>query len=253
MAKARKRTRYQDSRCPVSGHQSSGFITTFRAWLFKACSGRLSYHESALGQGNSRNTVSPPKLTADAPVVLIFHPVAIGILVFGMKFNLIILYRSRCYLGQIAHLQEPLHGEFGSITTLVRPIAYLVVMVLPFFQQIGFSGLWQICLRTSNDPCPHTFRQPADGAVIGIKDINDGQIVFLAQHIVVDIVGRGYLQATGTELHIHIFILNDGYHAIDQRYNHLLPLEPSVLGVLRIDAHGRVTHDGFRTVVATTA
>ena len=69
----------------------------------------------------------------------------------------------------------------------------------------------------------------------------------LTQHIVVGVVGRCHLQATSTELDVHITVLDDGNHAVHQRYDDLLALQPLVLRVLGVDTHGGIAHDGFRT------
>ena len=65
--------------------------------------------------------------------------------------------------------------------------------------------------------------------------------------MVVDVVCRSYLQTSGTELDIHISILDDRNATAHQRNNHTLALQPGVLRVLRIDTHRSITHDGFRT------
>ena len=69
----------------------------------------------------------------------------------------------------------------------------------------------------------------------------------LTQHIVVGIVCRSYLQTTGTKLDINITVLNYRDDTVYQRYNYLTSLQPLVLGVLRVDTHGGITHDGLRT------
>ena len=72
-------------------------------------------------------------------------------------------------------------------------------------------------------------------------------MVGLSQHVVVYVVGRRNLQAACSELNIHITVLDDGDNASDERHNDFPSLQPLVLRVFRVDAHGRVAHDGFRT------
>ena len=55
------------------------------------------------------------------------------------------------------------------------------------------------------------------------------------------------LKATGTELYVNIIILNYRYHAVYQRNNNLVALEPAVLGIGRVDAHCGITHYGLGT------
>ena len=58
-------------------------------------------------------------------------------------------------------------------------------------------------------------------------------------------MGGGDLQATRTELDIHVFVFDDGDDAAHNRNNHLLALQPLVLRVVGVDAHGHVAHDGL--------
>ncbi len=85
----------------------------------------------------------------------------------------------------------------------------------------------------------------ADSAVV-VEDVDALQVVLFAKHIVVDIVSRSHLQATCTELNVHIVVLNHRNLTTDQRHNHALALEVRILRVVRIDTHRSVTHNGFR-------
>ena len=69
--------------------------------------------------------------------------------------------------------------------------------------------------------------------------------MFLAQHVVVHVVGGGYFQTACAELDVHVFILDDRDDAVDQRHDDPLATEMLVLGVVWVDAHGGVAHDGF--------
>ena len=66
-----------------------------------------------------------------------------------------------------------------------------------------------------------------------------------AEHIVVNVVSRSHLKATGTKLNIDIAVLNNRDYAIYERHNHLLAAQPLVLGVLGVDAHTGIAHDGL--------
>ena len=68
----------------------------------------------------------------------------------------------------------------------------------------------------------------------------------LAQHVVVRVVGGCHLQASRTELNVYVAVLDDGDDASYERHYHLLALEPLVLRVLGVYAHGGIAHDGFR-------
>ena len=66
----------------------------------------------------------------------------------------------------------------------------------------------------------------------------------LAQHGVVLVVGGRHLQAAGAELDVDVAVLDDGHHAANEGHHHLLALEPGILGVLGVDAHGGVANVG---------
>ena len=65
--------------------------------------------------------------------------------------------------------------------------------------------------------------------------------------MVVDVMCRCDFQTTGTELNVNIAVFYHRYLAVYKRYDYMFALEPCVLGVVRINAHGRITHDRFRT------
>ena len=107
------------------------------------------------------------------------------------------------------HLQEPLHGKFrfdGHVGTFGE--TYLVGIGFHFLQQTGSS---QVLLNLlAHIETVHTDIQAGSftkRSVI-IEDVNARQIVLLTQHVVVHIVGRSYLQTTGTELYIYVIVLD---------------------------------------------
>ena len=193
--------------------------------------------------------MSPPQLTADTPVLDVFHPMAIGILELRrIEFNVILHHRFQGDLCEVLHLQEPLHrqlrfdrhiGTFGETD--------FIFISFHLFHQAGcFQVFFDLLTNVETVHADIQTTGFADRTVI-IEYIDRGQIIFFAQHIVVHIVCRSHFQATGTELDIHIIILNHRDHAVYQRNNHFLPFQPSVLRIVRIDAHGRIPHDRFGT------
>ena len=190
----------------------------------------------------------PPQLAADTPVLDIFQPVLVRILIFGrIELQLIIHHRRQSHVGKVLHLQEPLHGKLrfdGHVGTFGE--TYLVGIGFHFLQQTGSS---QVLLNLlAHIETVHTDIQAGSftkRSVI-IEDVDARQIVLLTQHVVVHIVGRSYLQTTGTELYIYVIVLDNRNNTSYQRNNHLLTLQPGILGVIRIDAHGCISHDGFR-------
>ena len=191
--------------------------------------------------------MSPPKLPADAPVLDVIHPVAVGVFVFlRIEANGIVFHRLGSRSGQLFHLQKPLHGELR-LNGFVGPLreSYLVGVGLRFIHQ---SGGLQILFNLgaygktihAGIHCP-MFIQRA----VGIKDIDGGEVIFLSQHIVVHVVCRGYLQAAGTEFDVHILIFDYRYHSVDQGHDYFFPFQMGILRIVRVDAHRRIAHDGF--------
>ena len=63
--------------------------------------------------------------------------------------------------------------------------------------------------------------------------------------MVVYIVCGSYLQASRSKLNVHVIVFNHGYFTTYQRHDNMLAFQPSVLRVVRIDAHGGVAHNRF--------
>ena len=146
------------------------------------------------------------------------------------------------------HLEEPLHGKLrfnGHVGTFGE--TYLIGVGLDLLQQPGigqvlFNLLAHVkTIHTYVDACTFGNRP------IVIKNVNALQVVFFTQHIVIYVMGRSHLQASCAKLHVNVFILNDRNNAIHQRHDDFLAAQPVSLRVVRINAHGRVSHDGLRT------
>ena len=175
--------------------------------------GSLPFEGIYRGRIIHRNTVSPPQLPADTPVLQVFHPVAIGVFVFfRVKFDRVIFHVIQRRFCQFAHLEKPLHRQFGfdgHIGTF--RVAHFIGVCFDFFHQ---PGLFQVFFYLfAHIKAVHS---GIHGAVfvecaIGIENIDGRQVVFFSQHVVVYIVRWCHFQATRTEFHIHIFVLNDGY------------------------------------------
>ena len=193
--------------------------------------------------------MSPPQLAADTPVLDILQPVLIGILIFGwIEFQVIIHYRRQSHIGKVLHLEEPLHGELR-LDCYVGTFGETDLIGIGFhlFQQPGTLQVFLNLLAYIE--AVHAYVQSGCFAqrTVVVEDVDSGQVVFLAQHIVVDIVCRSYLQTARTELHVYIIILDNRNNAVHQRHNHFLTFQPLVLRVGRVDTHRRITHDCFGT------
>ena len=70
--------------------------------------------------------------------------------------------------------------------------------------------------------------------------------MLFAEHIVVHVVGRSHFEATCAEVDVNVVILDDRYFTVDQRHYHFFASEVLILGIIWVDAHSGVTHDGLR-------
>ena len=86
-----------------------------------------------------------------------------------------------------------------------------------------------------------------DRAVV-VEDIDGLQPVFLTEHVVVHVVGRGYLQGARTELDIDILVADDRDGASYERHDDAgIRREILVTRVVGIDAERRIAQNGFGT------
>ena len=173
---------------------------------------RFGHHIAAFGQIPGRNAVSPPKLPRNTPVLDVLHPMAIRIAELGRHEAYHVTHDSiECWNCQFVHFQKPLHGKFRLYRNMRTFRKTDVVGIgLRLFEQTGRIEV--LLYPFTQRETVHTFVQAhlAVHRTVRIEDIDDLQIVFLAYHIVVHIVGRGHLQHTRSELRIHIIVRDDG-------------------------------------------
>ena len=147
------------------------------------------------------------------------------------------------------HGQIPLHAQTGLYCHLgiALGVAHLVGIVLNLLHQACLCQVLGNLLAHLHAFLTHieTCRL-AEGAV-GVEDVYGLQVVCLAQVVVVHVVSRSNLQTASTELYLHIAVLDNGDYTAHQGNNHLMTLQPLVLGVLGVDAHGGIAHDGLGT------
>ena len=193
--------------------------------------------------------MTPPELTADTPVLDVLQPVAIGVLILlRVELDVVVHYWREGDVSKVLHLEEPLCRELWldwHIGTLRE--AHLIIIVLNLLHQSGVLKVDGNLLAHVH--AVHTYIETcclADGTIV-VEDIDGLQTMLQTEGVVVDIVSWSHLQATGTELDIYVCILDDRNLAVYERYDHVLALQPGILLILRVDTHGRVAHDGFRT------
>ena len=173
---------------------------------------------------------------------------AIDILILlGHELNLVLQHRAGCGLSQLLHRQEPLHRQLrldGHTRTLRE--TYVVGICLGLLQQISRSQILFDLL--TNHKAIHTYVHThlVVHRTVVVEDIDSLQAILLAQHIVVHVVRRRYLQCTRTELDIDIRIADHGDRTTHQRHNHTcVGGQPVVALVVGIDAESRIAQDGL--------
>ena len=82
---------------------------------------------------------------------------------------------------------------------------------------------------------------------VGGEDVYDFQIEFPAYFKVGLVMGRGDFQSARAEFYFRVFIPDDGNGGGVERAHDVFADEVGVPRVLRVDGHGHVRHDGFRT------
>ena len=192
--------------------------------------------------------MTPPQLTTDAPVLNVFQPVLVGVhVLLRVEVHFTIHDRLQGNLCEVLHFEEPLQREarFDGCIGVALRIAHLVGVVFNLLHESCFLQVFGNLLATVEAVHAHVEgRLLADGAV-GVEDVDGLQLVCLAQHVVVLVVGRRYLQTARAKLNVYVAVFNHGNNAVHQRHNHLATLQPLVLGVFGVDTHGRIAHDGL--------
>ena len=197
-----------------------------------------------------RNSMPPPKLTRNAPILNILHPVEINLApALGNELNLARLDGFDGGLGERLHLNEPLlrKTRFDDIVTAVA-VTDLVVVI---FDMIKITlGLEIGDERLAAFEAVHTdvlrARKLVHVAVVG-HDVDLFETVTLTYEEVVGIVGGRNLDDTGTELLLDVIVGENGNLAARKRKNHVLADNRGETLVLRIDRDRRIAGKRFRT------
>ncbi len=171
--------------------------------------GSLGYHEVLLAivvEVVGRDTMTPPELAADAPVLDVLQPVTVGVLVFlRVELDVIIHYWREGDVCEMLHLEEPLCGELRldrHIGTLGE--SHLIIIVL--------NLLHQTCvLKVDGNLLAHVHAiltnvhasGLADGTIV-VEDVDGLQAMLQTKCVVVYIVGRCNFQTTCTKLDVNV-------------------------------------------------
>ena len=165
-----------------------------------------------------------------------------------MELDLAFEHRRQRDVGKVLHTQEPLLAEarLHRGVRIALGIPDLVVVILHLFQQAGGLQVLHDPLADHHPVKPHIEACSLGNRAVRVEDVDGFQVVRLAQRVVVHVVSGRHLQAARTELDIHIAVFDHAHRAAYERYRNLVAAEPAVLGVLGVDTHRGITHDGLR-------
>ena len=195
------------------------------------------------------DAMTPPKLTADTPVLDVLQPMAIGVLILlRVEFDVIIHYWRKGDVSKVLHLEEPLCREFW----LDRHIgalreSHLIIIIFDLLHETGILKVDGNLLAHIHTILTYVHASSLADSSIVIEDVDGLQTMLQTESVVVDVVCRSYFQTTCTKLNVNVGVLDDRNLTVNERYDDVLALQPCILLVLWVDTHSRVTHDGLRT------
>ena len=206
--------------------------------------------------------MSPPELTADAPVLNVFEPLTINALPLlgedvdfargdGLKAHFTDGFAgvTRAFGSRFAHRHVPLLGQhrFNDFAR-ARDARHHVLDVLDADQQA-----LRVQVRHAGLAASVTIHAAVlFGHVVvhggGLReDVHHGEVVALADFKVVEVVGGRDLYAAGSEFAIHVFVSDDGNFTVGQgEFQHLAD-QVLVAFVVRMHGDSLVTEKRFRT------
>ena len=145
------------------------------------------------------------------------------------------------------HVDEPLERQARfdrNLCTLRK--SHIIYIVFDLFHQIGFGEVAGDFVADNETVLAHIQACDFGHGSIFVEDVDRLEVVCLAEHVVILVVGRSDFQTAGAEINLHISVLDNGNFAVDKRHNHFFAFEPGVFGVFRVYAHSSVAHDGLR-------
>ena len=194
--------------------------------------------------------MTPPKLTRDAPILDVLHPVEIDLRpALGNELNLARPDGLDGGLGERLHLNEPLlrKARLDNIMTAIA-MANLIVVIFDMIEialglkisderLAAFKAIHADILRA---------RELVHVAIIG-HNIDLFETMALTYEEVVRIVSGRNLNDTSTELLLNIIVGENRNLAACERKNNVLTDNRGETLVLRIDRNSRIAGERFRT------
>ena len=179
----------------------------------------------------------------------VLHPVTVRVTVLVRnKFDLAGFDALKSLCGKVFHLEEPLRRELR-LDDRVGPfrISHRRCIFLHLDKVAGLLQHLDNLLSGLETILAHQNLSLLVQAAVVIDDVNNRQIVAKSDLIVMSVVSRGDLQASSSEIHLHITVLDDRDLPVDQRDEHLLAFQPMMSLIGRIDTDGGIGHNRLRT------
>ena len=169
------------------------------------------HHERAVGQVPDRDAVAPPELARDAPVLNVFQPVEVDLLeALGDDLGAALAHGGHGKLGEGLGLYEPLLGHQGLdhlAAALADAHAHAVRLGLHQQTLALKVGEDSLARRKALHPCVGAALLVERGVLI--HDVDQRQLMALANLVVVLVVGGRDLHGTGAKLLIHILVCDN--------------------------------------------
>ena len=213
------------------------------------------------------DSVAPPELAGDAPVLDVSHPGEVHVLVLLRdEGDAAVLDCLDCRLGEGLRPYVPLAGEVRldghSAPVTVRLHHDVVLDLLEETKLLKFLDD-EIARLVAVKPAELL----GDVAVIDVRglavdvvdlglvhdpgvlgeDVDHGERVALPDLVIVEVVRRGDLHAAGSLGHVGVLVAHDGDGTVDEREDDLLPDEVVIPRILGVHRDGGIAEHGLRT------
>ena len=196
-----------------------------------------------------RNSVAPPQLAGDAPIVHVIDPLEVARLErLRVQGGIALAHGVARGLGHLGYVHEPLQGQarLDGLAGALR-VAHGVDVRADFLNNAAL-----LAQRLADLHAGFLAGQSVEaGASIGnvAGGIDNGrhlQVVSGAHRVVIRVVCRGDLHRTGTEFHVYVVIGDDlERQVIAERVRQLLAHQVGVALIVWVDGNGDVTQHGL--------
>mmetsp|Transcript_4518 Transcript_4518/g.16509 ORF Transcript_4518/g.16509 Transcript_4518/m.16509 type:complete len:226 (-) Transcript_4518:1106-1783(-) len=193
--------------------------------------------------------MTPPELTAHAPVVNVLEPVEPNLLVsLRYDLHLAVFHGIDTLLGHSVHLHKPLSGDQGldNFSSSLRARNSLHVWLDLNRHSCLLHVLPQLLTRLKPVQ-PLIFTSILVKRSVKVHDVDSRKRVLLANLVIVRIMSRSNLEASSSKLHVDVCIRDDRDLSVLERNFNLLSDELLVSLVLWVDTNCSISQDGLRS------